>query len=297
MKVQKAITEYILECEIKKYAKRTVRNYQTTLERFLTYCNENDIKDMDDLSLTDIKIYTKKMIDRGAKGGYINSTLKILNTWLRYIWDEYQEGINVNNKKVNYVRQQQPLIMAFKDRDVKIMLDACNGNDFISIRDKTMIMFMLDTGVRAGELCKITESEIHHDYCIIHGKNSKDRVVPISPILKKQMIKYERAKESKFDLGLPHSNYFVSKTGKILDVSAIEYMMIKRGKNITSGVRVSPHTCRHYYTQKMSTKVDVYTLSRLLGHSKINTTTTYLRSLRDEDIIRNARNNSVLMDL
>ena len=73
--------------------------------------------------------------------------------------------------------------------------------------------------------------------------------------------------------------------------------MLKRGKNITSGVRVSPHTCRHYYTQKMSTKVDVYTLSRLLGHSKINTTTIYLRSLRDEDIIKNVRNSSALMDL
>ena len=297
MKIKTAVKEYILECEIKKFAKRTVRNYQNTLNRFMTYCEENDIKNMDDLTLTDIKMYTKKMIDNGAKGGYINSTLKILNTWLGYIWDEYEEGINVRVKKISYVKQQQPLVMAFKDRDVRILLDACNGNDFISIRDKTILMFLLDTGVRAGELCKITEEEIHHDYCIVHGKGSKDRVVPISPILKKQMMKYERAKESKFELGLKHTNYFVSKTGRVLDVSAIEYMMLKRGKNITSGARISPHTCRHYYAQKMSNKIDTYSLSRLLGHSKINTTTIYLRSLTNEDLIRNVRNNSALMDL
>ncbi len=297
MKVKTAIKEYILEIEIRKYTKRTVRNCRNTLNRFLNYCEENDIKDMDDLTLVDIKGYTKKMIDSGAKGGYINSTLKIINAWLGYIWDEYEEGINVRVKKVNYVKQQQPLIMAFKDRDVRILLDACSCNDFISIRDKTLIMFLLDTGVRAGEICKIKEEEIHHDYCIIHGKGSKDRVVPLSPILKKQMMKYERAKESKFALGLPHTNYFVSKTGKPLDVSAIEYMMQKRGKNITSGVRVSPHTCRHYYAQKMSTRIDTYSLSRLLGHSKLNTTTIYLRSLSNEDLIKNVRNNSALMDL
>lgn len=297
MKVKTAIKEYILEIEIRKYTKRTVRNCRNTLNRFLAYCEENDVKSMDDLTLVDIKGYTKKMIDSGAKGGYINSTLKIINAWLGYIWDEYEEGINVRVKKVNYVKQQQSLIMAFKDRDVRILLDACSGNDFISIRDKTLIMFLLDTGVRAGEICKIKEEEIHNDYCIIHGKGSKDRVVPLSPILKKQMMKYERAKEAKFELGLPHTNYFVSKTGKQLDVSAIEYMMQKRGKNITSGARVSPHTCRHYFAQKMSTKIDTYSLSRLLGHSKINTTTIYLRSLSNEDLIKNVRNNSALMDL
>ena len=98
MKIKNAIKEYILECQIKKYTARTVRNYQNTLNRFLTYCEENELKNMDDLTMTDIKIYTKKLIDNGAKGGYINSTLKILKSWLGYIWEEYEIGVDTRLK-------------------------------------------------------------------------------------------------------------------------------------------------------------------------------------------------------
>ena len=102
MKIKNTIKEYILECQIKKYTARTVRNYQNTLNRFLTYCEENELKNMDDLTMTDIKIYTKKLIDNGAKGGYINSTLKILKSWLGYIWEEYEIGVDTRLKKFNY---------------------------------------------------------------------------------------------------------------------------------------------------------------------------------------------------
>ena len=61
---------------------------------------------------------------------------------------------------------------------------------------------------------------------------------------------------------------------------------------------MSPHTCRHFYAQqqvKMGT--DLYTISRLLGHENIQITQTYLNSLRDEDIINNTKQRSVLMSI
>jgi integrase/recombinase XerD len=42
---------------------------------------------------------------------------------------------------------------------------------------------------------------------------------------------------------------------------------------------------------------DLYTISRLLGHENIGITQTYLNSLRDSDIIKIAKQNSVLMNL
>ena len=61
---------------------------------------------------------------------------------------------------------------------------------------------------------------------------------------------------------------------------------------------MSPHTCRHFYAQqqvKMGT--DLYTISRLLGHENIQITQTYLNSLRDEDIINNTKQRSVLLSI
>ena len=91
--------------------------------------------------------------------------------------------------------------------------------------------------------------------------------------------------------------YFLSNHGRQLTNSAVENIIKRYGQGI-EGVRVSPHTCRHFYAQqqvKMGT--DLYTISRLLGHENIQITQTYLNSLRDEDIINNTKQRSVLMSI
>ncbi|HFD0860993.1 TPA: tyrosine-type recombinase/integrase [Enterococcus faecium] len=46
----------------------------------------------------------------------------------------------------------------------------------------------------------------------------------------------------------------------------------------------------HYYAQKLlKSGVNLYTISRLLGHSNIKTTQTYLNSLSDADILENTK--------
>ena len=78
---------------------------------------------------------------------------------------------------------------------------------------------------------------------------------------------------------------------------ALEHIVKRHGTGI-EGVRVSPHTCRHFYAQqhiKMGT--DLYTISRLLGHENIQITQTYLNSLRDEEVINISKQKSVLLSL
>lgn len=81
----------------------------------------------------------------------------------------------------------------------------------------------------------------------------------------------------------------------MLTVTAVEIIVKLYGEGIED-VRVSPHTCRHFFAQqhvKMGT--DLYTISRLLGHENIQITQTYLKSLRDRDIVEIAKSRSVLM--
>ena len=91
--------------------------------------------------------------------------------------------------------------------------------------------------------------------------------------------------------------YFLSNHGKQLTNSAVEHIVKRHGAGI-EGIRVSPHTCRHFYAQqqiKMGT--DLYTISRLLGHENIQITQTYLNSLRDEEVIHIAKQRSVLLSM
>lgn len=115
------------------------------------------------------------------------------------------------------------------------------------------------------------------------------------------MIKYERIREgyfkNKFNV---EDYYFLSRNGRQLTVEANLYTFKKICKevNIRKDIRCSPHTARHYYAQsQLKNGLDVYTLSRLLGHEDIQITKRYLQSIKDYEILDIAIASSPLMNL
>ncbi len=189
------------------------------------------------------------------------------------------------------------MILAFSVEDVRQMLRSCKGCDYLQIRDAAILTMLFETGIRCWELCCIQKQDIHDDFIIINGKNHKQRVVPVTPVLRKAMLRYEQCAALYFTLKNTEDYYFLSFHGRQLTNSAVEHIIKRHGEGI-EGVRVSPHTCRHFYAQqqiKMGT--DLYTISRLLGHENVQITQTYLNSLRDADVIQIAKQKSVLMSM
>ena len=296
MEIQQGIKEFLIEIEVRKYTPRTIRGYRNNLNLFLRFCTEHEIAAIENVTLATGKQFTRAMTASKKKGTYINGILKGVKSFLQYC---YEEGYGAFNTKrcFPWCKEERAVITAFTPQQVKTMFQNCRGSDFKAIRDRTILTMLIDTGIRCLELCSIRPSDIHEDYIIIQGKNHKQRVVPITPILRKNMVKYEAVKESYFRYKNKDDTYFLSFHGRALTVSAVEVLMKKYGSGI-EGIRVSPHTCRHFFAQqqiKMGT--DLYTISRLLGHENIQITQTYLNSLRDRDVIEMAKSKSVLMSL
>lgn len=296
MEIQQGIKEFLIEIEVRKYTPRTIRGYRNNLNLFLRFCTEHEIAAIENVTLATVKQFTRAMTASKKKGTYINGILKGVKSFLQYC---YEEGYGAFNTKCCFpwCKEERAVITAFTPQQVKTMFQNCRGSDFKAIRDRTILTMLIDTGIRCLELCSIRPSDIHEDYIIIQGKNHKQRVVPITPILRKNMVKYEAVKENYFRYKNTDDTYFLSFHGRTLTVSAVEVLMKKYGSGI-EGIRVSPHTCRHFFAQqqiKMGT--DLYTISRLLGHENIQITQTYLNSLRDRDVIEIAKSKSVLMSL
>lgn len=299
MKIKTAVKEWLVECEIRKYTPKTLRGYKINLNIFLRYCEEVlEIDDMDEISMATIKKFTQSMIQKGHKGTYVNGLLKSAKSFIQYVYDEYEEGFNTKNKKFTWVKEERPVIKAFKPKDVRYILNNCKGIEYLDVRDTAIITMLIETGVRCWELCCIQPADVHEDYIIVHGKNHKQRAIPITPLLKKALMKYERTKENYFAFKNMDTYYFLSKTGRQLTNSGMEHMIKRRSKGIESEVRCSPHTFRHTFAQmqlKMGT--DLYSLSRLLGHESVSITQIYLRSLEDAEIVKMAKQNSVLLNM
>jgi integrase/recombinase XerD len=300
MKLESAIKEWLVECQCRNYTDRTLRGYRTNLNIFCNYCKKNGVTEMEDVDLAIIKQFTHAMIANKKKATYINAILKSVKSWVTYHYDENNASFNPRVKKFNWCREEKNVVKPFTKKQIKIILDNCKGNDFLSIRDNALILTLLETGIRNKELQDIQPSSVHEDYIeILNAKNHKSRLVGISPVLKKAMIRYERCKESYFAYKNIEDYYFLSVNGKKLSNSAIEHIIRKRAEGIDRNeIHVHAHKFRHTYAiESLKQGRDLYTIQMSLGHESILVTQRYLQGLRQEDAVKMQKDSSVLMNM
>lgn len=191
-------------------------------------------------------------------------------------------------ERIRFIKEERAIIETFTDDEVMGLINAFDGIDYLSIRNKTIIALQLDTGIRCTETLDIKVNDMMGDRMLIHGKGKKQRIVGISPPMRKQLKIYMKSKmmffhgKDNFD-----DNLFLSRTGRRLTVEMVEriYRKARDISKITRGIRVSPHTSRHTFAVKMLATNDIYTVSKLLGHSNVSITETYLQSLTNEKLI------------
>lgn len=300
MLIDDVIKEYVYEIQIRNYTEKTIKSYRNNILRFARYIqNEYGLIEIEEVSPKHIKDYLSYLKDKQRSTSYINTILKNLRSFFRY---GYLEGYCLNvAQKVYFVKENKVVIRTFTDKEVKKMIDVYNFSSYINARNKCILTMLFDTGIRNFELCNLSRLKVRDTVIHILGKGRKERVVPISPYLKKVMIKYERIRDIYLiDNILHYDNYFLSYRNKPLTIEGIERIVKKAGvlAKVRYDIRCSPHTCRHYYAQaQLRNGLDVYSLSRLLGHENITTTKRYLQGLKDNEVLELGVKTSPLMNL
>ena len=301
MLLKDCLEEYIYECECRHLAKGTIRNYEAQIRFLFDYLQEKGIREIEDVKPLHIRSFLRMKQDQGCKPNYINDLLKAHKTLFNYL--EAEGYIQQNPAaKVKNVRKPKVIIETFTEQEIRRMLSYYSGADYLSIRNKTIIALLFDTGVRCNEMIMMSVDDIKGDYIVVkHGKGNKERVVPKSAYLGKQLIRYLRTREGYFaDRVIKYDNLFLTKRGKLLthvDVGKI-LKEAAREVGVSPTIRVSPHTCRHTFAHmQLKNGLDVYSLSRVMGHVNISITQRYLQGIRDHDIVTSSKRTSPLMNL
>ena len=300
MKMEELAKEFILDCRVRNLAPRTVRNYEKQLSYFVRFLNEaQGVKDLEELKSVHIKQFVVMLQDKKNKPSYVNDLLKAVKCLCAYAYDEGYVP-ELITKKVKNVKEPKLLIHTFSDDEIVRMVQYYDGNDYLSIRNRLMLMMLFDTGLRISEIIDMKPAQIREGYFNVYGKGRKERVVPQNAIVCKWMMKYDRAREAYFEYKDAEDYYFLSKNGKRLTAEAVNKFMKKAGKavGVNPLVRVSPHTCRHTFAhQELKNGLDLYSLSRLLGHESVSITQRYLEAVRDDQILTSAKKTGVLANL
>lgn len=299
MLLNAALQEYLLECELRNYTEKTIKGYRNSIELLVNYLQQNGITDVDEVLAPHIKHFLTNLQRAGRKPSYINGLHKAFRAWFKYLQAEEYISVNPMNK-IGWAKEEKIVIKTFTPAEVQAMLNAYPEKEYMDVRNKTILALLFDTGIRCSELCNLMQSDVDKERFRIYGKGRKERYVAQSPYMKKLLLHYKEYRDYYFEYRSVPDNLFLSRTGRPLTTVAVERIVRIAGERakVRKSIRCSPHTCRHFFSQaQLKNGNDVYSLSRLLGHSNIKTTNRYLQGMNDAEIVKASVKCSPLMNL
>ncbi|MGB4594707.1 MAG: tyrosine-type recombinase/integrase, partial [Anaerolineaceae bacterium] len=199
--LEKWVRAFIMDRKTQQFSKHTIKFYNVELRRFLEYCYECEIDCVESITPDILRAYLLHLEDTGRNPGGINAGYRAVKTFL--IWYENEvEPINWRNpiRKVKSPKLSIKALAPIELEDVNNLLATCQGSNPLDLRDRAILLFLLDTGLRAFELCALDLTDIdtiQGDVRVHNGKGSKARLCMIGKHTRKVVRQYTRERTDK----------------------------------------------------------------------------------------------------
>lgn len=207
----------------------------------------------------------------------LNMYARTINSYLTWL---HEEGHITERLRIKLLPNPSKPLTTFSDADVRRIL-AYRPQGRGQLRSWTLTVLLFDTGCRIDEALGLERGNVDLDGLTVKvlGKGNRQRIVPISVEGRKALYRHL----AKMPDG---SCVFATSSGLRLSYRNA-YRDIKELCESAGvvGQHVHPHNIRHYFAVNYVRRGgDIYRLSRILGHSQINTTAIYLRSMGIEHL-------------
>ena len=261
---------YLREKYNQNMATATLSQSGGVLHSFLLLLHESGIN-FHQLTNKDIGRFVERDQDNGLKSGAIRTKLQVLYAFISFLVDQEILPYELLHKKIR-IKREEPLPKAIPVQDIKPLLLAITN-----IRDRALILLLLRTGMRIGELLNVTVPDLHlseRKILIYQGKkNYQGRVVYYSKDAEQALRKWLDIR----DHTKPY--LFYSKNRSNLSYVAT-WSMMRRAIQAAglSGKGYSLHSLRHTFaTDMLNAGLRLEVLQQLLGHQSVEITRRYAR--------------------
>lgn len=250
----------------------TLDYYKRSLKMFLDFCTSDlEIDDLDIFLFKSYQLYISE--HRKINKISVRTYSRAVKVFYRYLY--FENFIELDINKLNLMKANKEIILPLSDKEVKLLLNSFDNNSFLSCRDRSICMLMLDCGLRLGEVVNLRINDIDFvNHCLtINGKGSKQRVVPFGSSVSEQLTLYFSYRSSCSSIS---TSIFLTQKYTDITHNTIK-MMFARLKNKKGLSRVYPHLLRHTFaTNYIYNGGNLEVLRVLMGHSTINITQVYI---------------------
>lgn len=318
------IDDFMNYCEYRNLSKKTLLSYEQTLRLFSRYLIDtykinrseqvtqqiilnyiNDTKERGKYTVV-ANENTKKTNNPQNRGDYgkkvsivtLNNYIRNLKVYFNYM---YENRIIKKNptQKIKLIHVPRKAKGYMNDIEVNNLLKCFDLSRFHEYRDCVITELLFDTGMRLGECLLIKEkTDINFAERTIflpadNTKGKKDRYVffsvQMATELKRWLQYKDRYKESEY--------VFCTIKGTVLQERSFESNFSNYGERIGKK-EINPHLLRNNFAKRfLMNGGDIFTLSKILGHSSIKVTEQCYLDLQTEDLKKQYEKHSPFMNL
>ena len=151
-------------------------------------------------------------------------------------------------------------------------------------RDLAIVTLLLGTGIRVSECVglDIEDVDFKNNGIKVTRKGGNEMVVYFGPEVEKALKRYLEVREGITPLAGHEHALFYSAPRKRMGVQAVENMVKKYSRQITTTKKITPHKLRSTYGTALYQETgDIYLVADVLGHKDVNTTKKHYAALDD----------------
>jgi integrase/recombinase XerD len=269
------IVQFLAELERQQLAHYTIENYASDLRVFARFFTGSTGEEFlaSNITPTDVRDFKAHQLTVEQRSpATINRRLATLRKF--FLWAK-AEGLirEIPTDPVKGVQSTPLAPRSLEKREVDKLIRAVQKDE--NKRNLAILLTLRHTGIRIGELAalRLTDIEISERrgwLTIRSGKGSKHRAVPLNADARKAISDYLEVRPKIAD-----DHLFISQRGQGLKEQAVELMVAKYAQ--AAGLEgVTPHQLRHSFGKHaLDAGVDLVTVSKLLGHTRLDTTARY----------------------
>lgn len=262
---------------IKGYSRETIRRYKNVIQLYSHCAHITQIGQVNEGNVR--AFFLNGRTQRGWSTNTYISYHKSLLVFFRWCVEQgVLEANPTEDIELPKLEKRLPIKLTQQVtlRLLEVVYNYPYGYKFLRYRNHAIFSMYIFAGLRKSELLhlKLTDVDIENlTIFVSQGKGSKDRFIPMSYTLAQTLKRYLEERK-RLNKTCPEFFASLNRNNGVSDTA------LKRMVNqirIASGIKFTVHKLRHTFaTLMLEGGCDIYSLSRMMGHSDIKTTTIYL---------------------
>ena len=256
----------------KHVSKHTIKNYRFDLEHFFNYVQHSSLHTLHS------KDADQYVIDL-QKQNYSRRTIARKCACLRHFFSFFLIKTSMTKNPFQHIKIKQTshqIPDMIPESDIHAFLDQLQDHNLQLARQKFCFEMLYGTGIRIAELTHLEMSHFssHFSSCTLLAKGQKERLIFLSPTIKKWLVHYLSFRKKIHNLDTPF--LLVSTKGNPLSDRHIQRELKAYCKQGFLPDWFTPHSFRHAFaTSLLNRNIPLNTLKALMGHESIRSTEVY----------------------